>query len=623
MSEFTDYLAYLNQASEDVTDSHAITERLGAIAQQLTADSEVETARQARLNQEVLAASKSLPGGVGFQISFTQTDENGATREVGWPDTTQYGPPEYAYLQQQYDGWHNLYLKSEYGLFLYLRNQLRTNKAVGELAGTFLALGQSYLAKHRVDDDRRHYATHAILALERAFYLANSRKSVPEVAPVLQTIVAYLLEVHRTWEVTDSATLLVLARITELFTEHYKALPDAEQATALLNQDWTGAEQLARSYRQGAIDLARSASELAAKAGADRGRWSRFQAQQYERLAEEAEASHNMTAVHFAEQALRIYRRLKDAADSTRLEQTYQRLRTAFALTKTSTPLPDEATEQLLRYIEQVVAERSPAGIIAELVLTPMFRRLDQVAEAARTQRDSFAALLPVSITDKQGNTVQTFTTAEEKEQFQFLSTYGMLAQISTGTLVKLMLEAYKAGKLRAADVADYLRRSWLGQTRWVEATGERYPTEPLRLLMSGINLLFRELDAWQQNPSYEPDFVAATDTLTLKVEYVLRYMCARLEIPTFKLREGSRVIMEKLFDELLADLKGRLEEDDRFFIKFFLSEKVGQNLRNRVAHGLLDDTEYGVENAFVVLTMLLKLAAYDFTPVEQNGNDN
>jgi hypothetical protein len=59
----------------------------------------------------------------------------------------------------------------------------------------------------------------------------------------------------------------------------------------------------------------------------------------------------------------------------------------------------------------------------------------------------------------------------------------------------------------------------------------------------------------------------------------------------------------------LLADLKGKLEEEDRFFIKFFLSEKADYNLRNRVAHGLM----YGVENVFLVLTMILKLASYEF----------
>ncbi len=613
MQDLEQYLTYLDEASEDVRDSRVITEHLKEIAGRLEQAGEPDNAYFARVNQEVIAAGKSLTQGVGYHISFTQTDGNGVEREFGWPDTTGYGAQEYDYLKSRYGAWRNLYLKSEYGLFLYLRKQLRTNEEVRELADTFFRLGKLYVGKHLVDDGSKHYMVHAMQAFERAFNLANARKNDAAVGQLLHTIADYLVELHTGWHVDNAATLMVLARITELFTEHFKVLVTPEQAQAMLEQNWRGAHQLATTYRHGAIELAELSSGFAAKAGADRDRWAAFQAQQYEQLAQEAEQQHNLTAVTFVERALRVYRRLKDQPNSQRLEQEYQRLRTAFALTKTSTPLPDEANQQLLEYIDEMVQQRDAAGILQEVAMTPMFRRLDHVAELARTQRDGFMAMLPSVIADKHGNTVQTFTTAEEKEQFQFLSTYGLLAQISTSVLVKLILEAYKAGKLQATDVEEYLRSSWLGQPRWVESTGERELTHPLRLIMSGVNVLFRELDLWRQEPSYEPDFIASTDSLTLKVEYILRYICSRLALPTFKLREGTEVIMEKLLDELLADLKGKLDEEDRFFIKFFLSEKAGQNLRNRVAHGLMDDTEYGVQNVFIALTIILKLASYEF----------
>lgn len=615
MQDLEQYLTYLDEASEDVKDVHAITEHLKEIAQYLEQDGQPEPAWQARINQEVIAAGKSLTQGIGYHISFTQRDANGVEREFGWPDTTAYGTREYTYIRERYEVWRNLYFRSEYGLFLFLRKQLRTNEEVKGLADAFFRLGKLYQEKNAVDDGSKHYMVHALEAYQRAFYLANARKNDAAVGQLLRIIVGHLVAVHANWNLTTSPTLMVLARLTELFTEHFKALATADQAHELLAQNWRGVHQLALTYRHGAIELAELSSELAAKAGSDRDRWAVFQAQQYELLAQEAEQQPNLTAVTFVERALRIYRRLKDEPNSRRLEQEYQRLRTAFSLTKTSTPLPDDANQQLLQYIEETIAERDALGILQEVAMTPMFRRLDNVAEVARTQRDSFMAMFPSVIADKHGNTVQTFTTAEEKEQFQFLSTYGLLAQISTSVLVKLILEAFKADKLHATDVESYLRASWVGQPRWVESTGERELTHPLRLIMSGVNILFQELERWRQEPDYEPDFIACTDSLTLKVEYLLRYICARLGLPTFKLREGSEVIMEKLLDELLADLKSKLDEEDRFFIKFFLSEKVGQNLRNRVAHGLMDDTEYGVQNAFIVLAMILKLASYEFQP--------
>ncbi|WP_165370354.1 DUF4209 domain-containing protein [Hymenobacter persicinus] len=616
MQDLQSYLRYLDTASEDVRDTHALTARLGELAVQLAEAGDADGARWARVEQEVLAASKQLDRGVGYQISGTRKDEQGVEHEVGWPDTSGYAEPEYAYVRRRYQETPNLYLKSEYGLFLYLRKHLRTNEQVRELAATLFQLGVGYVEKHRVGGERTHYALHALEALRKAFQLANTRKNDASVAQLLGEIVQYLVALHTTWPLDNRATLRVLSAITELFTEYYRALTAPEQADALLEQDWRGVQQLAQTYRHGAIELAAEASELAGKAGRERARWSFFQAQQLEALAQEAEVQHNMTAVAFTERALRIYRQLKDEENSRRLELEYQRLRTRFALTQTRTQMPDEATRALMEYIAEVVRSKDAQGIIAELCLTPMFHSLDRVSEAAQAQRDSFMDMLPKSLEDKHGNTVQTFYTEEEKEQFQFLNTYSLLAQLSTQTLVKLMLEAFKARKLTADAVQEFLQRSWLGQPRLVESSGQQTQTQPLRLVMSGVRLLFHELEAWRQDPDYEPDFIASTDSLTLKVEYLLRYICVQLRLPTFKMRENTDVTMEKLLDELLADLKGKLEEDDRFFIKFFLSEKAGYNLRNRVAHGLMDDDEYGVENVFLVLTMILKLASYEFRAV-------
>lgn len=616
MQDLQNYLNYLDTASEDVKDHHAITSRLGEMAVQLTETGDLENARLARIEQEVVAASKQLDKGVGYQISGTRKDEQGVEHEFGWPDTSGYGAAEYAYVQQRYRASPNLYLKSEYGLFLYLRKQLRTNEEVRDLAATLFRLGSSYIDKHRVAGERAHYALHAIEVLRKAFQLANTRKNDAGVAELLRAIVDYLVGLHTSWPLESRSTLLVLASITRLFTEYYRSLNSPAQADALLEQDWHGVHQLAQTYRHGAIELAAEAAELAVKARRERERWLTFQAQQLEALAQEAEAQHNMTAVTFTERALRIYRQVKDQPNSQRLEQEYQRLRTRFALTQTRTQMPDEATRALMEYIDEVVRTKDAEGILTELCLTPMFHSLDKVSEAAQAQRDSFMDMLPKSLEDKHGNTVQTFYTEEEKEQFQFLNTYSLLAQLSTQTLVKLMLEAFKAGKLTDAAIEAFLQRSWLGEPRMVESSGQQTQTSPLRLIMSGIRLLFQELEAWRQDPDYEPDFIASTDSLTLKVEYLLRYICVRLNMPTFKMREGSEVTMEKLLDELLADLKGKLEEEDRFFIKFFLSEKAGYNLRNRVAHGLMDDDEYGVENVFLVLTMILKLASYEFRAV-------
>lgn len=60
----------------------------------------------------------------------------------------------------------------------------------------------------------------------------------------------------------------------------------------------------------------------------------------------------------------------------------------------------------------------------------------------------------------------------------------------------------------------------------------------------------------------------------------------------------GEKLVMEKLLDDILSDLQDSpqkqtgFSEYDRLMIKYALTPK-GHNLRNRVAHGLMDLWEY------------------------------
>jgi hypothetical protein len=117
-------------------------------------------------------------------------------------------------------------------------------------------------------------------------------------------------------------------------------------------------------------------------------------------------------------------------------------------------------------------------------------------------------------------------------------------------------------------------------------------------------------------------DFTCCGDSLVLKVEYLLRWFCFLLGIPTFKDKQqkgGYKIKMEKNIDELLNSLKHTEQnptgffEDHRILIKYILSHKMGFNLRNNTAHGLLDNDEYSPLNPFLSLILVLKLGTYKF----------
>ncbi len=176
---------------------------------------------------------------------------------------------------------------------------------------------------------------------------------------------------------------------------------------------------------------------------------------------------------------------------------------------------------------------------------------------------------------------------------------------------------AYYKGKISTEGVVTFLGETWIGEECSRKVFGKERQYNYLSLVKSGVSSLFEELKKNESDKTYIPNFTAAADSLVLKCEYLLREFCNRLGIPTFKgkTEKEEHIKMEKLLDD--SDLKDHLTEDDHFFIKFILTEKIGYNLRNKIAHGLMDDIEYGIEHAVLPLIIILKLSQYRFIRAE------
>jgi hypothetical protein len=87
--------------------------------------------------------------------------------------------------------------------------------------------------------------------------------------------------------------------------------------------------------------------------------------------------------------------------------------------------------------------------------------------------------------------------------------------------------------------------------------------------------------------------------------------------------------MIEKPLDVLLAEIAHKpdsnqitnFDEEDRIMIKFVLSEKAGLNLRNEVAHGLMDINEYNLGLVVILFSLIMKLSKHKF--IETKGGKN
>ncbi len=595
---------------------HTLRQQLGQLAQELADTGDLVQARRAWMEQEVLASSKNVEKGeVGWMVQGTNAD--GSPFE--WPDTRAYGDAEYDYLRARFRTTTNLYLKTQYGLFLSLRRQMRQRADVAALVEAHFALSQAFFAAGEpADGERNHAALFAIDTLVVAFRLGYANRKLSEVAGTLRRIQEYLIETQRTWDIQRRATLRLMARFTELLVQYWPVFSPLVALEAWFDRLRTTIAAFAAEGRhEAAVDLAEISRHLAAKSKSPVVPWLALKAEQYEAQSHTRET--DLAGIHFAEQALRLYREIGDTAGETRMAARYEVLRGQQVFGQVRTPLPPEYVQSQLAAIEVAVREQSSEALLALVADTPMFTPVPQIREMADQYTGDFFSRLPAAIVDSTGNTVKRYDSPDEVQQYQFWKVYGLWAQPSTQFLVELYIQAHAAGKLTAEGVLAYIGTGWIGETRSVQANARWHDVQPLRLVASGIRILIRELDQWRDSPTYEPDFIATTDSLVLKTEYFLRYCCTKLGIPTFRTRPDGTV-MEKLLDELMRDLQPHLDPEDWHFFQYVLIEKAGRNLRNQIAHGLLDDVAYGPESAFLVLTILLKLARYAFTPTLPDG---
>lgn len=109
----------------------------------------------------------------------------------------------------------------------------------------------------------------------------------------------------------------------------------------------------------------------------------------------------------------------------------------------------------------------------------------------------------------------------------------------------------------------------------------------------------------------FDNDYVSAIHVLTPRLEAVLRRLLEKLGQPTSKVKKEG--IMEQNLDEILREeaMSTFLGEDMIFYLKTFLVDKRGQNLRHEVAHGLIEQEACNERNAITLIHQFLRLSRY------------
>jgi hypothetical protein len=645
MNALEKYLKKIDESSYDCKDVHTINSEFQQVCKQLFEEGKQDIVAIADLDRQVFSVQKSFDNkpddekgiinGLSWQMSGTQTLEDGRQVPLYWPDVKKYTKQDFEYFEKRYNECKNLYTKTEYGLMVYFGEKTitsRHNDFKRQLCNELFQLSKEYQAKANKGGEKNHYVLHFFHSLRLAFGVAEKSNIEPELTNLIQ----FIYETHQNWNITKDGTLRILLDLSGLLSDYFGLSNKLIDFQKVINKNLEGAKELEKTYVWGAmyaIDRNISIEQKRNKPVTD---LLKYKAGLYEKLATDAESKSNLACVSFAENALRIYQQIKLPDDISRLEKYYSELRGKFRLSEIRHELPKEHVDNMNERILRAVVDNNERGIIQHFITSPWYDKIQNIKDRSiELSKDTFYSLFPTSIMDKFGNTVDMFNTDEEKEKYNFWNSYTFNFQIGTQTMHRFFIEAYKAKKLSYASVISYLEGTWFNEVIERNYHGQAVDVKPIDTLKPGLKRMFVELDSFFADNTYQCEFVTVTDSLTLKVEGLLRYFCEKIGIATFKRRPKAshELMMEKLLDDLLADIahepplkpeqKTNFDEEDRILIKYVLAEKAGLNLRNAVAHSLMDIFEYSFEHVVVLFCIIIKLSKYKFIETKGDTHDN
>lgn len=648
MNALEKYLKKIDESSYDCKDAHTINTEFQQVCTQLNNEGKQDIVAIADLDRQVFSVQKSFDNkldiekgiinGLSWQMSGNQTLEDGSQMPLYWPDVTKFNQKDFEYFEKRYKESKNLFAKTEYGLMVYFGERTATsrhNEFKRQLCNELFQLSKEYHKKADKGGEKNHYALYFFHSLRMAFGVAEKSNLEPE----LTNVIKYIFQTHQDWDITKDGTLRILLDLSGLLSDYFGYSNKLIDFQKVIDKNLEGAKELEKTYVWGsmyAVDRNITIEQKRKKSVVD---LLNYKAKLYEKLATDAESNANLACVGFAENALRIYQQLKLPGDISRLEKYYAELRGKFRLSEIRQGLPKEHIDSINERIFKTIADNDERGIIHHFITTPWYDTIQNIKDRSfeLSKQTVLLSMLPTSIMDKFGNTVDVFYTDEEKEKYNFWNSYTFNFQIGTQTMHRFFIEAYKAKKLNFATVIAYLEETWFNEVIVRNYHGQTVEVKPIDTLKPGLRRIFEELDKFSVDNSYQCDFVTIIDSLTLKIEGLLRYFCEKIGIATFKPRQNrsgsEKLVMEKLLDDLLADIEHRpplkpeqktsFDEEDRILIKYVLAEKAGLNLRNEVAHSLMDIYEYSFEHVVILFCITMKLSKYKFIEMKGDTNEN
>lgn len=328
-------------------------------------------------------------------------------------------------------------------------------------------------------------------------------------------------------------------------------------------------------------------------------------------------ADSNLVARHWCINAIKHYTKLNKYTNKIKLlEQKYVSFKDKLEFSELGEKIDNTPFFDLAKDILKL----KPVEIFKMLSASNIFY---PPLENLKNQYSTFDDIFPTSYLDH--NMHPSKISDLKTEQDLYLTNYRMFWQLYQITIQYIFIEGVKENKFNLKDLINYLMdySSFFDLITKSISKNKRIRYNWSATIISIFETYFKELEKWFENPKkYYPYLVTITDSFVLKFETWIRYYLECHKQPTISsLPQENGIIREKDLNYLLYDdfIIKKFDFNDLLYFRYLFIAKEGWNLRNDIAHGILNPEQYTVELFNWVFFAFLRLSKYDFPNAERN----
>lgn len=529
--------------------------------------------------------------------------------EAGSSLLSQIKPAAFDYLVKRFEHTSNPYLKAHYGLILW--NAPKGHKHIKYIHGAFDSLLEALTGADCSDETMRN----CVAILRQICTIAADVKYRQE-----DVVTAVLERFNNDIPFERKGRNQLFTLITE-HPKLFRPETSAILATArnLFEEDFEAEDFFACQK------IVRLAPPFAQGIGLNVQEWHYKTGRACEGLARaRLDDSSGLIPYKFYTDAAKAYQLSGDKEAERQALQHIQNLKGDLRFVKVLYQLTDDEAKTLIADIKQeteLILSLDTDTIIYYLSTSertlPNYADIQQQAANINT---SLMDIIPSSYMDINKNVQQPRGDAKEDDPIgKIRSIYSYNLSRQQHILVNIFIKGCKRGKITFPALRDYLNEySWIAQLLTEkDLDGNIIEYTWQGLLYPAIEEFFKQLNlAVQESPETPPSFVLCLDSLTLKVEGMLRELLQRAGGPTIATyKKGD--LREVYFDDLvdMAQESGFLKENEAYFFRYVFTG-LSRNIRNDIAHSYYRLPEYySLQKTVLVLCAVLRLTRFAFTP--------